>query len=87
VSIVFVDTTTLAPSVNQCCNEKGGVSTDTQAQRIATQLARIHTLLGAAAARTPTYLIVAGHYPIYSAGTIRCSCAPSPAPLQPLSSP
>ena len=23
LSIVFVDTTTLAPSVNQCCNEKG----------------------------------------------------------------
>ena len=38
VTVIFNDTTTLSPSVNKCCNEKGGVSTSIQNGRIANQV-------------------------------------------------
>lgn len=102
VIIVFVDTTTLAPSVNKCCNENGlefsasllflylydyfikcfctliswsfviltyrGISTAVQATRIENQLRHIDAMLDAASQKEPTWLLVAGHYPIFSIG-------------------
>ena len=97
VSIIFVDTTTLAPSVNKCCNENGwvniyllcgdeayrerndldfdcilkffrGISTDVQAARIQNQLVHIEAMLVEVIRNNPTWLLVAGHYPIFSTG-------------------
>ncbi len=69
VAILFVDTTTLAPSENKCCNEKGGISTDVQQQRIASQLTFINeSLASVSGANRPTWLFVSGHYPVFSAG-------------------
>lgn len=67
VTTVFIDTTTLAPSVNECCNEDGGVSQETQERLIKNQLANIEKML-AASRNSSDWLLVAGHYPIYSAG-------------------
>eukprot|EP01039_Chlorochromonas_danica_P003408 gene3408-3734_t len=68
VQIVFVDTTTLAPSVNKCCNQNGGISNEVQAARIADQLSRITAILNATLLNPPTWLLVAGHYTMFSAG-------------------
>eukprot|EP01031_Cornospumella_fuschlensis_P034445 gene34445-41691_t len=69
VQIIFVDTTTLAPSVNKCCNENGGVSKEEQSLRIQNQLEHIIAALEEAKADPPTWLLVAGHYPVFSAGS------------------
>jgi hypothetical protein len=47
-----------------------GVSTAEQAARIANQLAHIERMLQEATQRPrpPTWLLVAGHYPIFSSG-------------------
>eukprot|EP01031_Cornospumella_fuschlensis_P030453 gene30453-36802_t len=66
VQIVFVDTTTLAPSVNKCCNENGGVSQEEQFARIENQLRHITAALEEAKSDPPTWLLVAGHYPVFS---------------------
>eukprot|EP01038_Epipyxis_sp_PR26KG_P010220 gene10220-13750_t len=71
VRVVFIDTTTLAPSENGCCNEKGGVSTSVQADRIINQLINIEQMLREAwiSDNNPvTCLLVAGHYPVFSSG-------------------
>jgi hypothetical protein len=67
VKIIYLDTTTLSPSMNKCCNANGGVSEELQLQRVATQLAFIESELQAVAGRY-TWLVVAGHYPMYSTG-------------------
>lgn len=68
LQIIVIDSTTLAPSENQCCNEKGGVSEEEQQERISEQLASIESMLQEAQADPPTWLLVAGHYPTYSEG-------------------
>mmetsp|Transcript_29854 Transcript_29854/g.30291 ORF Transcript_29854/g.30291 Transcript_29854/m.30291 type:complete len:582 (-) Transcript_29854:15-1760(-) len=68
VMIVFVDTTTLAPSENRCCNSEGGVSEAEQAARITNQLVSITNMLEETVENPPTWLLVAGHYPVYSEG-------------------
>jgi len=70
LTIVFVDTTTLAPSLNKCCNEKGGVSTSEQQKVIKAQLEIIENLLIQATKLNgqPSWLVVSGHYPIVSKG-------------------
>jgi len=67
--IVSIDTTTLAPSENECCGEekwKKSVIRD----RIAQQLQRTELGLQWAwkYAPRPMWLMVAGHYPIFSVG-------------------
>lgn len=74
VQIVFIDSTTLAPSINKCCNENGGVSQDEQKRRIVNQLRHINDMLNTTlvgengTSYRPTWVLVAGHYPIFSAG-------------------
>ena len=69
VVILYIDTTTLAPSENGCCNEEGGISNNTQLERISTQLTWINTTLAEARSTAhPTWIIVAGHYPTFSVG-------------------
>lgn len=46
-----------------------GVSTEEQKRRIIDQLIRIDKMLKEAVEARPTWLIVAGHYPVYSIGT------------------
>lgn len=45
-----------------------GISTAVQAVRIQNQLEHINSMLEEANRRNPTWLLVAGHYPIYSVG-------------------
>lgn len=45
-----------------------GVSTDTQAELIANQLSHITQMLDEAIAQQPSWLLVVGHYPVYSQG-------------------
>jgi len=66
VKIIYLDTTTLSPSMNKCCNANGGISEELQLQRITSQLAFIEEELQAA--RAYTWVVVAGHYPMYSTG-------------------
>jgi hypothetical protein len=69
LAIVFIDTTTLAPEENECCNEDGGISTTLQAKRIYNQMANVERMLYEARYGNPaTYVVVAGHYPIVSGG-------------------
>jgi Calcineurin-like phosphoesterase len=68
VAIVFADTTTLAPSLNKCCNENGGVSTDVQTARITNQLSHLESMLAQARSASPNWLFVTGHYPVFSVG-------------------
>ena len=68
VAIVFADTTTLAPSLNQCCNENGGISGEVQQSRISNQVENLNRMLKEAKQNSPNWLFVVGHYPIYSAG-------------------
>ena len=46
-----------------------GVSTAEQKRRIVNQLIHIDKMLKEAVEARPTWLIVAGHYPVYSIGT------------------
>jgi len=68
LQIIVIDSTTLAPSENQCCNEKGGVSEEEQQERISEQLASIESMLQGSDEDPPTWLLVAGHHPLYSSG-------------------
>lgn len=45
-----------------------GISTDIQAARIQNQLAHIDAMLATAVRNNPTWLLVAGHYPVFSMG-------------------
>lgn len=67
LKVIFIDTTTLAPSLNRCCNEKGGISTDIQQERIQNQLFHIESMLNDKQ-NNDTWTIVVGHYPIFSSG-------------------
>ena len=66
ICVIFIDTVTLAPSEERNCNEEGGISTDLQAARIADQLFHVENML--IAAINSTWLVVVGHYPVYSSG-------------------
>lgn len=70
LAIVYIDTTTLAPSVNKCCNENGGISKEVQQERIENQLYHIERMLNntISSENPPTWLFVAGHYPVFSFG-------------------
>jgi len=68
IQVIFIDSTTLSPSTNECCNSKGGISSTTQAARINNQLGHIERMLESATQDPPTWLLVMGHYPIYSVG-------------------
>ena len=55
----------------RCCNEKGGISTAVQQERISNQLSQIEWLFFEATRlnpEPPTWVLVTGHYPIYSGG-------------------
>lgn len=45
-----------------------GISTEVQAQRIENQLRHIDAMLAEAVKGNPTWLLVAGHYPVFSTG-------------------
>ena len=45
-----------------------GISVSVQAARIQNQLKNIDAMLADATDKKPTWLLVAGHYPVYSAG-------------------
>jgi tartrate-resistant acid phosphatase type 5 len=66
ICLIFIDTTTLAPSEERNCNEEGGISTETQAIRIADQLNHIEQML--IDAENSTWVVVCGHYPIFTSG-------------------
>lgn len=68
VQIIYIDTTTLAPNENKCCNSNGGVSESLISWRIKNQLERITEMLNETVNNPPTWLLVAGHYPVYSSG-------------------
>ena len=69
VSMVFIETCRLAVSENKWCNYKGGtVSYNQQIALIQHQLARIDTMLSDAVSKRPTWLLVVGHYEVFSAG-------------------
>ena len=46
--VLFIETQTLAPSGNKCCNSQGGISDELQEFRIKTQLEKIEKLLSCA---------------------------------------
>lgn len=68
VVVVMVDTTWLAPSENEATNEEGGISLDTQASRIGQQIKGLIEIFENIAKNQPTWLLVGGHYPMYSYG-------------------
>ena len=68
VAVIVVDTTWLAPSENDATNEEGGISLETQAYRINQQLKGLMEIFESIAKEPPTWLLVAGHYPLYSHG-------------------
>lgn len=65
VAIIFIDTTTLAPSVNKCCNSKGGISEEVQLERINSQLKNVEKMLKEAIAKDATWIFIAGMRYIY----------------------
>ena len=69
IGLVFIDTTTLAPNSNKCCNENGGISNVTMKNRIDNQLYNIEkNFIRMSRLENLKWLIVFGHYPIYSKG-------------------
>jgi 3',5'-cyclic AMP phosphodiesterase CpdA len=50
------------------CDPSRGISTDVQAARIQNQLVHIEAMLVEAIRHNPTWLLVAGHYPVFSTG-------------------
>lgn len=62
VAIIFIDSTTLAPSVNKCCNSKGGISEEVQLQRISSQLKNIEVMLKEAVSKDATWIFIAGRW-------------------------
>eukprot|EP00607_Mallomonas_marina_P004659 CAMPEP_0182428496 /NCGR_PEP_ID=MMETSP1167-20130531/23061_1 /TAXON_ID=2988 /ORGANISM="Mallomonas Sp, Strain CCMP3275" /LENGTH=810 /DNA_ID=CAMNT_0024611433 /DNA_START=183 /DNA_END=2615 /DNA_ORIENTATION=- len=65
VDIVFVDTQYIAPEETYMTSTDAGISEDTQAYR---QEQQLECLEGYLSASTAGFLLVAGHYPIYSTG-------------------
>jgi hypothetical protein len=74
VAIIFIDTTTLAPSVNKCCNSKGGISEAVQLERINSQLKNIEKMLQEAVAKDAKWIFIAGmfDYYEYTVTTVYC---------------
>jgi hypothetical protein len=68
VTIIHIDTTTLAPEQNKLTNQNGGISYDVQQSRIADQMGHIKNMLDSANNSRPDYLLVSGHYPVVSKG-------------------
>ena len=68
MQVIVVDTTWLAPSENKATNEEGGISVETQASSIERQLLDLEAIFNETLTDRPTWLIVAGHYPIFSRG-------------------
>jgi len=69
VGLLFIDTTTLAPSENKCCNENGGISNITQLERISNQMYHIErNLIKLNRKKNLKWLLCFGHYPIFSYG-------------------
>jgi CobQ-like glutamine amidotransferase family enzyme len=64
---VFIDTTTLAPDQTRATSE--GISDDRKNELINDQITHIENNLKKALRDRPDFLIVCGHYPIYSGGT------------------
>jgi hypothetical protein len=68
VGLVFIDTTTLAPSENKCCNQNGGISLEVQESRIKNQMYHIERNFIRLSKKNVQWLLVFGHYPIFSKG-------------------
>ena len=69
VQVIVVDTTWLAPNTNEATNEEGGVNTTTQANRLYDQMSfLITTFQKTLEYPRPRWLLVMGHYQIFSAG-------------------
>jgi len=65
VDIVFIDTTLIAPEETYVTSSSAGVSQQSQQQKIQEQLSCLEYYL---ASSTASFLVVAGHYPIFSTG-------------------
>lgn len=68
IGLLFIDTTTIAPTESKYTNEKGGVSEETQASRINNQLYHIRRMLQEMDEQSCKWILVFGHYPLYSKG-------------------
>eukprot|EP01035_Chromulina_nebulosa_P017569 gene17569-23136_t len=68
VQVIFTDTTTLAPSLMDATSNKGGISDETQSERIKEQTQFIEETLESIRDNPPTWLLIVGHYPIVSRG-------------------
>lgn len=68
VTVIHIDTTTLAPEQNKLTNQNGGISYELQQSRIKNQMSHLKSMLDAANSSRPDYLIVSGHYPVVSKG-------------------
>jgi len=69
--VVFIDTTTLCPSVTSATNSKGGISTSVQEARITDQLYHIEKnlkLILEEMNQREDWLFMVGHYPVFSQG-------------------
>ena len=69
VQVIVVDTTTLAPSTTSFTSSQGGISTETQAMRIMEQLEGLLDIFQATLRNPPTWLLVMGHYQMFSYGS------------------
>ena len=69
VQVIVVDTTTLAPSTTSFTSSQGGISTETQAMRIMEQLEGLLDIFQATLRNPPTWLLVMGHYQMFSHGS------------------
>ena len=59
--MINIDTTTLNPSANECCNEEGGISTEEQQNRIYSQLHTITSSIACAMnSGSPDWIFVNG---------------------------
>jgi len=65
MDIVFIDTILIAPEETYVTSTTAGVSQQTQQQKIQEQLSCLEYYL---ASSTASFLVVAGHYPIFSTG-------------------
>jgi len=65
VDIVFIDTTLIAPEETYVTSTSAGVSQETQQEKVQEQLSCLEGYLSGS---TASYLLVAGHYPIFSTG-------------------
>mmetsp|Transcript_26014 Transcript_26014/g.26220 ORF Transcript_26014/g.26220 Transcript_26014/m.26220 type:complete len:754 (-) Transcript_26014:311-2572(-) len=65
IDVVFVDSTLIAPEETYATSSEAGISEDTQASKTQEQLSCMEEYLQSS---TASYLIVAGHYPMFSTG-------------------